>query len=40
MIAHCEPQQMSRNPSLHELADAAFAVAEIGNHKDPYGREK
>lgn len=40
MIAHCEPQQMSRNPNLRRLADAAFAVAEIGNHEDPDGREK
>lgn len=40
MIARCEPQQMSTNPNLHRLADAAFAGAEIGNHEDPDGREK
>lgn len=38
MTVHCEPQRVSRAPSLHGLADAAFAVAEIGNHEDPDGR--
>lgn len=40
MTVHCEPQRVSRAPSLHGLADAAFAVAEIGNHEDPDGRVK
>lgn len=40
MIAPCKPQQMSRNPSLHGLAVAASAIAEIGNYEIPNGRKK
>lgn len=40
VTVHCEPQRASRAPSLHGLADAAFAAAEIGNHEDPDGRVK